>query len=142
MSIGSLPKAYRLALFNLFEWFEDEIQCTWTSRGNSLFFPESPDQYIFLFLRGANTVSYTTYMYHRRLFHTNLFHTNIIIVVWKIVYETSACALYIVNRVQYVNNIHGNLNLFRRGFKERRTGRTPPLKFSKIRVFGDMYTFT
>ena len=109
--IRPYPRHYRHPLFNLFEWFEDEIQCTWTSRGNSLFFPESPDQYIFLFLRGANTVSYTTYMYHRRLFHTNLFHTNIIIVVWKIVYETSACALYIVNRVQYVNNIHGNLNL-------------------------------
>ena len=29
----------------------------------------------------------------------------------------------------------------RRGFKERRTGRTPPLKFSKIRVLGDIYTF-
>ena len=29
--------------------------------------------------------------------------------------------------------------VYRRGFKERRTGRTPPLKFSKIRVLGDIH---
>ena len=44
----------------------------------------------------------------------------------------------------YSYNSIDNMTDIRRGFKERRTGRTPPpspLKFSMIRVLGDIYIY-
>ena len=56
-----------------------------------------------------------------------------------VVYATNEVilALAILN---FLGSIHVE---YRRGFKERRTGRTPPPKISKdYRVFGDIYTCT